>query len=63
VPDSRLEELRALLNAKHAPHKEQQLLHEALDLCEDLGLSMDWRIFKKRLERLQRSAIENRKKG
>lgn len=35
--------------------------HEVLALCEDLGLSSTWQLFKQALESVQRRMIEERK--
>jgi hypothetical protein len=60
---ARLEELNLLLDGhiKHEPHEEGRLLHEALGLCEDLGLDRAWRRFKALLERLQQDQLQQRK--
>ena len=41
---------------------QSRLLHEALDLCLELGLDHDWRRFKAKLEKLQQSELQRIKK-
>ncbi len=62
---ARLTELDKLLDGrtKHTPDVEQKLLHEAMDLCEDLELDRAWYRFKALLERLQRAEVQKKLKA
>ncbi len=44
------------------PFKKQQLLHEAMQLCEELGDEQSWREYKATLEHLQRTQFKKKLK-
>ncbi len=44
------------------PFKKQQLLHEAMQLCEEMGDEQSWREYKATLEHLQRTQFKKKLK-